>query len=844
VDEIADQVVEKIKAVLPAAMPTSPAVAAPDPARDQAFVTQMFAPGVPLRPVALDPRDPQTGIIDPRRSEFAATVNMQVNSSRGLVPFTMLRDVADKVEVIRRCIEVRKAQILGYDWDITVDPAATLQVMRDQGISAPGAAAKVVREQLEPEIVRLREWWSKPDRLNGLDFTTWLGMLLEEQLVVDALSIWPRRTLGGETVGFEILDGATIKPLLDFRGNRPAAPAPAFQQVLYGFPRGEFTADADDDEVTNLTAGQLVYRPRHRRSWTPYGNPEVEQALAAADIYLKRQAWIRSEFIDGRTPDQVWKVPETSKFTPSQLLEYEQAINAEYADPRLRRAIRLTPPGVEPDQLRNFAELYKPELDEYLIKLICSCFDVMPTEIGFPPSSGIGGKGHQEGEANSAWRKATRPTCRWAESICTDLSRQFLRMPAGLRFTLLGYQIEDQVDAETVANSQIRRAGLTVNEDRGMRGMPLLEFPEADEVMMMTPSGMVFLRGAMEGPTTDSVPAPGEAPVEPHATPVSAVADAPVPEDGAPIADNAPVPDGFVRVAGHLRAKPSKGGDEAAKFLKFATARQGRSWRDFTFEQLPATLGDELNRLGRLGDLDAAKALVGDLGKARARRVSRATKATLTARHGRALQSSVANLFPSAADLVDGWIARDNATKSAGTSAARAFVAEQIDIEDDDVFDDVDDDLGDMLADGHNAAFGAATGSDWDDEDDDDDSPDRSRLSSLLDSVPGLRTALIGGATAAIAGALLSDDPQAAVQAALDDTDRYETFASVQLTTAYTAGTLDGADAAGSRYVQLVASADECDFCAGYDGRIMAVDDTDGMPPLHNGCQCDIEPLT
>lgn len=808
-DIVAAQVIEQVKAALPAP------VGQPLTAFDQAFTTGAFGPGVPLRPYGIDPRDPSTGVTEPRRSEYETSVNMQINGSAGrLTPFSVLRDVADRVDVMRRCIEVRKAQMLALDWDITLTRQATRRVMAENDLTSPGKAAQLAREKYEPEMIRLREWWETPDSINGMDFTTWLQTLLEEQLVIDAATVWPVRNLGGDVVAFEVLDGTTIKPLLDRRGSTPRPPAPAFQQVLYGFPRGEFTSTSGVDG--EFRSDQLVYRPKNRRTWTPYGDPETERALFAADVYLKRMAWIRGEFTENRTPSSWIETPADSTMQPSQVAEWETAINAELADPTARRQLRMLPPGSKATAMADFANLYKPELDEALVKLITMCFGVMPTEIGFPPTSGLGGKGHQEGEANSAWRKTVRPQAGWVESLLTELSRRFLGMPNELQFTLLGYEVEDQGEAEKVADSQTRRGAATLNEDRAKRGLPLYDFEEADSPFIVTPSGLVFLDGA--------------------ATAGGAVAESDVVTDVDPISalDTAEIIDNGIPEEGD----PTAAVEEAAKFVTFARKRHGKAWRDFKFQHVAADLSKTLNLAGKSAEFDLIKTLVADLGKKKARHVTPAEKAAIIATHAARIHAAILALLPPSDELVSAWQEREALTKGTDTADAESYIREAADAD----YGDLDAEIADLIKAGHSKAWAVA----WVTEDDEldpgyDDEDPPSRLQRLLDAVPVTRTDLIVATVGVVAGALLSENPTENLTDAL--TYQADTFATVEITATLTAGTLDSAERQQIAHVQLVASAGECEFCAGYDGRIMPIDHEEGMPPLHNGCSCDVEPL-
>lgn len=826
-----------------AAMPPAIVQAAPLP-RDQFGQSGPFSPAAPIQPYGIDPRDPATGRPDPRRSEFAVGVNMQFTAAR-MVPFETLRLVAERVDVMRRCVELRKSQMLALDWDIVLTRQSLRRIMTDEGITSPGKAAKIAREKFAGEMVRLRDWWETPDEFNQQAFSTWLGLLLEEQLVTDALAIFPRRQADGTVRAFEILDGTTIKPLLDHRGSTPMAPNPAYQQMLYGAPRGEFTATSSNT-ADGYTTSSLIYRPRFTRTWTPYGCPNTEQALSAADIYLKRMAWIRNEFTEGTTPDTWLTTPaDTAKMDPSNIRAWEAAINAELAGNDVgRRHLRMLPPGYAPDQMKNFAELYQPDLDEFLIKMICACFDVMPTEIGFAPKGGIGGKGHQEGEANSAQRKAVRPTAVWIGDLLTEISRIYLGMPAELEFKLLGYEIEDQNAEEEVSDSKTRGGRKTINEDRADQGLTLFDFEEADTPFIVTGAGVTFLPGAIAAQAAAAMPPPAapaadtapDAPVADTSDPVSPTDPRPAddaPEAGDPIADDDPVPEGFIRVAGHLRRKQGAA-VEAAKFAKFATGRQGRSWRDFEFVDVDSDTASVLNEMGARGRLDVVKMMVADLGKAKARRVSRAAKDKLVATHAKKIAATVAALLPSAGDLVDGW----TATKAADDpqAAARAYVEDQMGVD----YDDLDGDLEEFIRAGHQAAWEAA----WiTDEDDDPDAKVSTALDKVLAALPDTRDVLVGLAVGAVADAIRSDDAAGNTAAALDGAGYAEPFTATELTPALSAGTIDSAQQQQIFVVQIVTSAGECEFCEGYAGRILHIDETDGMPPLHRGCACDIEPL-
>jgi hypothetical protein len=119
-------------------------------------------------------------------------------------------------------IETRKDQIAGLSYTVrSRDPAG-----------APDAGAR---------IQSALAFLARPDRRH--DFAAWLRMLLEDLLVIDAATIYPRFARGGSLYSLDVIDGSTITPLIGEDGRSPEPPDPAYQQVLHGVPATDFFSD-------------------------------------------------------------------------------------------------------------------------------------------------------------------------------------------------------------------------------------------------------------------------------------------------------------------------------------------------------------------------------------------------------------------------------------------------------------------------------------------------------------------------------------------------------------------------------------------------------------------------
>jgi len=530
-----------------------------------------FGPGLPITPGAINPLR-EDGRPDPRRYEYQVAQNINVTETR-LVPFKTLRAAADQIDILRRCVEVIKSKVISLEWDIVLATDASEKIISATGGDHVRAMVKA-RDQFNDEINRMRTFWENPDKSNGLTFTDWLTIALEELLVIDALAIWPQKTVGGDLYGLQILDGSTIKPLLDDRGMRPMAPSPAYQQILYGFPRAEFSANNEDPKADGeFTSDDLAYLVRNRRTTSVYGYSPVERSLPLADIYLRRQQWIRAEYTDGVLPETMFITDAVWGTNPDLIRAYENILNDDLAgQTEQRKRARILPQGITPVVNDTYGEKFKDTLDEFLIASICGHFGVQPTEIGYNPKGGLGGKGFEDGKAGNAEAIGIQPIVNYLSKAITNLSYTYLGMPRELEFKLMPSKRQDDEATARKAQIEVTSGAKTINEHRSELGLPLLDTPQADMPILVSAGGMYLFGpdGLIDPSQTVTAPqleADGEAKVEPK-----------------------------IEVAAEVKA-----------FMKWAN--KGRRNRDFEFKTIDPVVAEALNRCAMEGDLETARSL-------------------------------------------------------------------------------------------------------------------------------------------------------------------------------------------------------------------------------------------
>jgi hypothetical protein len=493
-------------------------------ARDPRMAGVPFGPGSPILPGAINPlRD--DGRADPRRYEYQVAQNINIGTEQKLVPFKTLRGAAEQIDIVRRCIEVLKAKISGLDWDIVIAEDASEKIIAEIGGDHTRAMSQA-RTKFSDEIYRLRTFWENPDRANGLTFIDWMMMSLEEILVLDAWAIWPQKTVGGDLYGFQILDGSTIKPLLDDRGMRPMPPQAAYQQILYGFPRSEFQANSDNQDADGeFTSDDLSYFIRNRRANSVYGSSPVERCLPIADLYLRRQQWLRAEYTDGVSPEMMLTSDADFGNDPLVMKQYENIINDNLAgQTEQRKRALILPAGLKPQFYEGYGEKFKSNLDDYLITSITGHFGVLPTEIGFSAKGGLGASGHQEGEAEAAQSIGVAPLVQWISKMLTNISYTYLGMPRELEFKFMVGEIRDNEAMAKKSDLELRGGTKTMNERRSELGLPLLDTPAADQPILVAGNGVYLF--TPEGIVNAAAPGAGLNQVDAEVDPIAPTSDA------------------------------------------------------------------------------------------------------------------------------------------------------------------------------------------------------------------------------------------------------------------------------------------------------------------------------
>jgi hypothetical protein len=247
-------------------------------------------------------------------------------------------------------------------------------------------------------------------------------MLLEEMLVIDAATIYPRYNRGGSLYSLDVIDGATIKPLIGEDGRAPEAPDPAYQQILKGIPAADFSAE------------ELLYLPRNIRAHRLYGMSPVEQIALTINIALRRDASTLDYYGAGSSPDAFATLPK--EWTADQIRSFQDYFDALMSgNLARRRQTKFMPADFKLIEARQ--PPLKDQYDEWLARIICYAFSV-------PVSPFVSQVNRATGETmrQQATQEGLVPLKAWVKNALDHIIQECMNEP-GLEFVWVG---DDAID--------------------------------------------------------------------------------------------------------------------------------------------------------------------------------------------------------------------------------------------------------------------------------------------------------------------------------------------------------------------------------------------------------------
>lgn len=414
------------------------------------------------------------------------------------VDFATLRALADAYDPLRLVIERRKDQMCRLPWTIRA---------KHEGGRRPKASS--LPASTRERIGDIAAFFRHPDY--EMTFRAWLRALLEDLFVIDAPTLYCERTAYGQLTGLRVIDGATIKRVIDDWGRTPRPLRwtghpfvwngkevtagnyaslgfkvdggliypPAYQQILKGLP------------AVSLSTRDLYYRPFNLRSGHLYGYSQCEQITTSVSIAMRRALHQLEYYREGNMPEGLFSLP--SSWTPDQVQRFQDYWDTLHTGNLSQRRRMKFIAGDKGSYVPLKEPPLKTEFDEWLVRIVCFAFSYPPTAFVHLANRSIA-----EEHAERSEEEGLQPVKQWTADLCNEI----IECEFGETEIEFAWVEEDEIDQKKQAEiltSYVDAGVMSLNEARDRIGEEPSVDPAASVLAVKTATGRVPIGAASRG---------------------------------------------------------------------------------------------------------------------------------------------------------------------------------------------------------------------------------------------------------------------------------------------------------------------------------------------------------
>lgn len=401
-----------------------------------------FPPGRPL--------DPFFGVRRPPRTwDYQVGENVQLTPRWNRVSFQTLKQIHEAYDVSQICVRhlINDVRSLDYNWE-----------------PIPGIKVDV-SEDIEQAIA----FFDAPDKRQP--FRLWLAEWLQDVLRYDAGSLYERKNEAGGPIAWEVIDGTTIIPLVDFYGRRPTDEDDSSSELPEGLFEGEITPAfvqiIEGLPWDWLTVDDLTYLPWNPLPESQYGLAPLEAVLLSANTDIRFQWHFLQFFTEGSLPAGFMEAPPDQS-DPAQIEHWQETWDAiMLGDQSKLQQIRWVPNGSKFTESKPSASKFDQEFPLYLMRRTCAAYGCTPADLGFTEEVN---KATGDTQIDIQFRVGTSPLLRYAEDIINLFCKERLKLRCRIRFDD-GKETEDRVATATADGIYLDHGVKGVDEVRQDLGL-------------------------------------------------------------------------------------------------------------------------------------------------------------------------------------------------------------------------------------------------------------------------------------------------------------------------------------------------------------------------------------
>jgi len=307
---------------------------------------------------------------------------------------------------------------------------------------------------------------------------TWMRKIARDSLVYDQLCSEIVYADNGKPAGFLAVDAKTIR--------RAKLTQPEWNN-LQRDPQAGYVQVQNNKVLATWDQEHFIFGVRNPRTgiqFNGYGHPELEQAAMTITQLVNATTYNASNFTNGIHAAGIFAI--TSAMNDQVFKQSERKLRAMMTG--AGNAQRVLTMKLNPNQQESVAwhgltnnnkEMEYSKWIDFLVKVVCSCFHMDPTELGFTMATpGSFNSGSAQGErVSTSKERGLRPNVRFVENILN--SRIVHLLDEDFEVSLEGFDSATEAIKQEHYNKAVR-SYMTVNEVRTLEMLEAFQEDAAD----------------------------------------------------------------------------------------------------------------------------------------------------------------------------------------------------------------------------------------------------------------------------------------------------------------------------------------------------------------------------
>ena len=452
----------------------------------RAVIPSVDLPGQVYQEMLKQAKDPnrQRGLVFETEKQRNAMAIRKGLTKPGRISYDTLRRIAVSVYAARICINALKSKVTKTEWMIRpID-----QTKR-----------KNISSETKKQIKQVEDFFRHPN-LNNETLRTMLDKVVEDLLVLDAVSLEKTRYPDGTLAELHFVDSATIRPVYDEFGNQdvevPLKTAAGEQTLPVSYLQimnnSQYGGPESGDIVAAWPKKDFIHFHMHPQGSMEnfgYGLSPLEGVLSVVNNLMNSDNYNASYFEEGAFPPIILNIVGSMNQRDMDAYKeyFYQEINGNFHRPALLASQTESKVLNLKDVTNN--DMQFMEYTVWMAKMLCAAFEMSPGDIGITDTTS--GKNVEETQKNLSENKGYSSILTLVKEV---FNQEIIWKDFGFDELEFAWGKTDSIPvdvASTVQDRALRNGAKTMNEVRMENGDTPYDEDWANQPMVLGTNGFM-----------------------------------------------------------------------------------------------------------------------------------------------------------------------------------------------------------------------------------------------------------------------------------------------------------------------------------------------------------------